>query len=143
MLISLRSTRPFLFHLSLISACVGFSPSCMTSLGAASPDHPAASIQSMVAPLEISKDYRVALFAAEPEVLNPVAISVDEVGRVYLAETDRYRDAVFDVVTQKPEWLPKDLSFRSVQDRTDFLKQTFRHHLTPLTRGSAGSIAGR
>ena len=136
MLISLRSTRPLIFHLSLISACVGFSLSCMSSLEAASPDYSVASIQSMVAPLEISRDYRVTLFAAEPEVLNPVAISVDEVGRVYLAETDRYRDAVFDVVTQKPEWLPKDLSFRSVQDRTDFLKQTFRHHLTPLTRGS-------
>ena len=112
--------------------CVG----AVASLGAAESEHSVASTQSMIAPLEISKDYRVSLFAAEPDTMNPIAISVDEVGRVFLAETDRYRDAVFDVVTQKPEWLPTDLSFRSVQDRTDFLKQTFKHHLEPLTRGS-------
>ncbi len=108
----------------------------VASLGAAESEHSVASTQFMIAPLEISKDYRVSLFAAEPDAMNPIAISVDEVGRVFLAETDRYRDAVFDVVTQKPEWLPSDLSFRSVQDRTDFLKQTFKNHLEPLTRGS-------
>ena len=92
-------------------------------------------IKSMLSPLEIPKDYRISLFASEPHALNPIAISVDEGGRVYLAETDRYRDAVFDVVTQKPEWLSEDLSFRSVQDRTEFLKREFRDNLTPLTRG--------
>ena len=112
------------------------SLSCVSVLGADPPVHSKESTQAMLGSLEISKDYRASLFAAEPDALNPIAISVDEAGRVYLAETDRYRDAVFDVVTQKPEWLPADLSFRSIQDRTDFLKQTFRDYLTPLTRGS-------
>lgn len=86
--------------------------------------------------LEVTDEYQISLYAAEPKVLNPIALSVDESGRVYLAETDRYRDAVFDVVTQKPEWLPEDLSFRTVEDRTAFLKREFKDHLEPLTRGT-------
>jgi len=102
--------------------------------GAGAP-HRDAFVQDMQQ-LELSPGYEISLFAAEPDALNPIAISVDEQGRVYLAETDRYRDAVFDVVTQKPEWLPEDLSFRSVEDRTRFLKRTFKDNLAPLTRGS-------
>ena len=43
--------------------------------------------------------YELQLAAAEPNVLNMIALSVDVDGRIYLAETDRYQDAVFDVVT--------------------------------------------
>jgi quinoprotein glucose dehydrogenase len=121
---------------NLLVAWGTLSLSCVSVSGADRPVHSVESMQTMLGSLEFSKAYRASLFAAEPDALNPIAISVDEAGRVYLAETDRYRDAVFDVVTQKPEWLPTDLSFRSVQDRTNFLKQTFRDHLTPLTRGS-------
>ena len=108
--------------------------SIMHLRGAGAP-HRDAFVQAMQQ-LELSPGYEISLFAAEPDALNPIAISVDEQGRVYLAETDRYRDAVFDVVTQKPGWLPEDLSFRSVEDRTRFLKRTFKDHLEPLTRGS-------
>ena len=64
--------------------------------------------------------YELQLAATEPNVLNMIALSVDVDGRIYLAETDRYQDAVFDVVTLRPDWLPADLSFRQVRDRTDF-----------------------
>ncbi|MGA0409475.1 MAG: DUF7133 domain-containing protein, partial [Limisphaerales bacterium] len=76
--------------------------------------------------LQVPSGYRLELVAAEPEVLNMVALSVDVDGSIFVAETDRYQDAVFDVVTMRPDWLPIDLSLRTVKDRTQFLKQTFR-----------------
>jgi quinoprotein glucose dehydrogenase len=106
----------------------------MPSLAAATAGH--AEFVHAMQQLELADGYEISLYAAEPDVLNPIALSVDESGRVYLAETDRYRDAVFDVVTQKPEWLPADLSFRTVADRTDFLKREFKGNLEPLTRGT-------
>ena len=138
MTVFLGSTKRenILYHsqrFALIAGVLGLW-SLMTLRGAGAP-HGDAFIQFMQQ-LEVSPGYKISLFAAEPDALNPIAISVDEQGRVYLAETDRYRDAVFDVVTQKPEWLPEDLSFRSVDDRTRFLKRTFKEHLEPLTRGS-------
>ncbi len=86
--------------------------------------------------LQVPSGYRLELVAAEPEVLNMVALSVDVDGSIFVAETDRYQDAVFDVVTMRPDWLPIDLSLRTVKDRTQFLKQTFRDDLTFLGRGS-------
>ncbi|MEK9863583.1 MAG: glucose dehydrogenase, partial [Verrucomicrobiota bacterium] len=86
--------------------------------------------------LQVPSGYRLELVAAEPEVLNMVALSVDVDGSIFVAETDRYQDAVFDVVTMRPDWLPMDLSLRTVKDRTQFLKQTFRDDLTFLGRGS-------
>jgi quinoprotein glucose dehydrogenase len=65
---------------------------------------------------------KVDLFASEPDVRNPVALSIDERGRVFVVESDRRRSSVFDIRGHK-DWLEKDLSFRTVQDRIDFLKQ--------------------
>lgn len=61
-------------------------------------------------------------YAAEPDVRNPVAFSINEQGRVFVVESDRRRSSVFDIRGHK-DWLEADFSFRTVQDRADFLKQ--------------------
>ena len=63
-----------------------------------------------------------------------IALSVDVDGRI-IYETDRYADAVFDVVTLRPDWLPADLSFRQ-SGIAQILKQQFRDDLGRLGRGS-------
>ena len=83
----------------------------------------------------VAPGIKVDLFAAEPQLENPVAISVDERGRVFVAETHRYRTAIFDV-TVKTNWLLRDLSLRTVGDRDAFLRETFATNLSVLTRES-------
>lgn len=63
-------------------------------------------------------------FAAEPMLVDPVAFDVDARGRVFVVETHRYLRSVFDI-TQQPAWLRSDLSFRTEQDRRDFLLKEF------------------
>jgi len=83
----------------------------------------------------VAPGIKVDLFASEPQLENPVAISVDERGRVFVAETHRYRNAVFDV-TVKTNWLLPDLSFRTIGDRDAFLRETFATNLAILTQDS-------
>lgn len=78
---------------------------------------------------------KVELFAAEPLVQNPVAFSIDGRGRVFVAETHRWRDAIFDI-TQKPAWLLADLSFTNVPGRADFLRREFGTNGARLTNSS-------
>jgi quinoprotein glucose dehydrogenase len=70
----------------------------------------------------VAPGLKVDLFAAEPDVRNPVALSVDEDGRVFVVESDRRRSSVFDIRGHK-DWLDADLSFRTIRERAEFLRQ--------------------
>jgi quinoprotein glucose dehydrogenase len=70
----------------------------------------------------VAPGLKVDLFAAEPDVRNPVALSIDEFGRVFVVESDRRRSSVFDIRGHK-DWLDADLSFRTIRERADFLRQ--------------------
>ncbi len=62
----------------------------------------------------------VKLFAAEPELANPVAIHVDNRGRVFVCETFRQDRGVTDNRAHDQQWLLADLAAQSVQDRIDY-----------------------
>jgi quinoprotein glucose dehydrogenase len=64
---------------------------------------------------------QVDLFAAEPDVQNPVSIAFDGAGRLYVVESHRRRTSVFDIRNHK-DWLETDFSFRTVEDRANFFK---------------------
>lgn len=66
--------------------------------------------------LQPAPGLRVALFAAEPDVTNPVGIDVDARGRVFLAETRRYNTSAL-YVKQHGHWYFDDLACRTVGDR--------------------------
>jgi len=44
--------------------------------------------------LRPAEGLQVALWAAEPQLQNPVSLSIDERGRVFVAETGRHRSSV-------------------------------------------------
>jgi hypothetical protein len=46
---------------------------------------------------QLAPGLSVKLWAAEPQLANPVAFSVDEQGRVFTSETYRYRTSVLDI----------------------------------------------
>jgi quinoprotein glucose dehydrogenase len=68
--------------------------------------------------------HRVSLFAAEPQLRNPVAFAQDERGRWFVVETNRRRSSVLDIRTVY-DWLDEDLASRSVEDRLAM----YRRHL--------------
>ncbi|MDB6031537.1 MAG: repeat protein, partial [Verrucomicrobiales bacterium] len=103
-----------------------------STVRAASPDVEAVKALKKLQP---AAGLKVELFAAEPLLENPVSISVDEKGRVFIAETHRYKDSIFDI-TQKPAWLLDDLSFRAPAERAAFLRRTFETNFAFMTNSS-------
>src|SRR4051812_16344141 len=70
----------------------------------------------------LPRGWKVDLFAAEPRVANPVCFSIDNLGRVYVVETFRRRNAVLDI-RKLPSWLDDDLANRTVADRVAMVKR--------------------
>jgi quinoprotein glucose dehydrogenase len=69
---------------------------------------------------------RVELFAADPLFANPVAISVDAEGGVFVTETRRRKVNALDI-RNNPDWLDIDLSLTTVSEKEAF----YRRELTP------------
>jgi putative heme-binding domain-containing protein len=67
---------------------------------------------------------KVELWAAEPMLANPVAFSVDELGRVWTSETYRYRSSVLDI-RHYMFMLEDDLASRSLDDRLKQIRKWF------------------
>src|SRR5215471_11712042 len=63
----------------------------------------------------------VSLFAAEPLLANPVAFTIDEKGRVFVAETYRIKKGVLDMRDHR-SWLDDDLACRTVEQRVAQMK---------------------
>ena len=84
---------------------------------------------------QLAPGLKIDLFAAEPQVMNPVSFSIDERGRIFVVETHRYGISIFDI-TQNQPWLLDDLSFRAVADREAFLSRTFATNLSLMTKDS-------
>lgn len=64
--------------------------------------------------------WEIKLFAAEPDVANPVAITIDNRGRLFVCESFRQDRGVTDNRSHDNEWLLADLAAESVQDRIDY-----------------------
>lgn len=74
--------------------------------------------------IEVPEDLDVKLWAAEPMLANPVAIDVDEKGRVFVSETHRYRSSVLDIRHYMP-MLELDLASRTIEDRQALINSVF------------------
>ena len=90
---------------------------------------------------QLPAGFKIELFAAEPMLANPVAFSIDERGRVFVAETYRHSavgpafrfyEGVFDIRSHM-DWLEDDLASRSVADRVQLLRQKLGANFASLT----------
>ena len=73
---------------------------------------------------KVPPGFKVDLFAAEPMLANPVAFSIDEKNRFYVAETHRYRSSVLDIRNYM-FMLEDDLASRTVEDRAAMSRRNF------------------
>ncbi|HEY0549309.1 MAG TPA: PQQ-dependent sugar dehydrogenase [Verrucomicrobiae bacterium] len=71
----------------------------------------------------VAPGLKIDLFASEPMIQNVVSFAFDEQGRCYVVESFRRRTSVFDI-RGLGEWLDADFSFRTVDDRASFFKNT-------------------
>jgi quinoprotein glucose dehydrogenase len=69
----------------------------------------------------VTPGLKIDVFAAEPDIQDVVSFAFDDKGRAYVVETGRRRTSVYDIRKHRT-WTDNDLSFRTVQDRIDFLK---------------------
>lgn len=65
------------------------------------------------------------LFAAEPDVANPVAIDVDRFGRLWVAETFRQEEHGVPDNRSHPRWLHDDLKAQTVEDRARYYRKHY------------------
>ncbi|HMO15836.1 MAG TPA: PQQ-dependent sugar dehydrogenase [Pirellulaceae bacterium] len=75
-----------------------------------------------IAAIKLPTGVTATLFAAEPDVVNPVAIDVDHLGNVFVCESFRQARGIEDN-RDHPEWLIDDLSATTVADRLAYMHQ--------------------
>ncbi|MGH7958335.1 MAG: DUF7133 domain-containing protein [Opitutaceae bacterium] len=74
--------------------------------------------------MKLPEGLDIKLWAAEPMLANPVAFNFDEKGRIFVAETYRYRSSVLDI--RDYMWvLEDDLASRTIGDRTKLIRNKF------------------
>jgi quinoprotein glucose dehydrogenase len=74
--------------------------------------------------MQVPAGLEITLWAAEPMLANPVAFNFDERGRIFVAETYRYRTSVLDI--RDYMWvLEDDLASRTIEDRTALIQRRF------------------
>ena len=77
----------------------------------------------------LAEGMEASLFAAEPLLANPVALSIDPRGRVYVCETYRVSRGVEDN-RNHVDWIDDDLAARTVEDRLAFFKKHLEDDLS-------------
>src|SRR5687768_8733865 len=83
----------------------------------------------------IPKGFKAELFAAEPLLANPVAFTIDEKGRFFVAETFRLHAGVTDI-RQHMSWLDEELASTSVEARVQMMKRREGKRIVEYTKES-------
>jgi quinoprotein glucose dehydrogenase len=88
--------------------------------------------QLAIKQFKVPQGFKVDLFAAEPQVKNPVAFCFDEAGRIYMAETFRLTHLVYDI-REHLNMYDDDLACRTVEDRAAMVKKFLGNREKDLT----------
>ena len=73
---------------------------------------------------EVADGLELTLWAADTLVNDPIAISVDDEGKIYYTLGSRLESSEFDIRAHR-NWMTASISFQSVEDRRAFLRKTF------------------
>lgn len=82
----------------------------------------AKSIESLVKP-ELADSLILRLWGVDSLVISPVAIDIDDLGKLYYTTTNRQKNAEFDIRSHK-DWEIASIQLQTVEDRRAFLHKT-------------------
>jgi quinoprotein glucose dehydrogenase len=75
-------------------------------------------------PAKVGEGLQLTLWASDSLAPDPVSMSIDDQGRVYLTRTNRQKSSEFDIRGHR-DWMIESISLQSVDDRRAFLHKTF------------------
>lgn len=75
-------------------------------------------------PVQLAEGLTISLWASDSLAPDPIAMSIDDEGRVFLTSTDRQKNSEFDIRGHR-DWMIPSISFQSVEDRRAFLRKIF------------------
>ncbi len=74
--------------------------------------------------ITLADGLQLSLWASDSLAPDPVAMSIDDAGRVYLTRTVRQKNSEFDIRGYR-QWMTPSIALQSVEDRRAFLHNTF------------------
>lgn len=74
--------------------------------------------------LELYDGLKMTLWASDSLAPDPIAMSIDDEGNVYLTRTNRQKNSEFDIRGHR-DWMTPSIALQSVEDRRAFLHATF------------------
>ena len=80
-------------------------------------------------PAKVIDGLEMTLWASDSLAPDPVSMSIDDWGRVYLTRTNRQKSSEFDIRGHR-DWMTESISLQSVDDRRNFLHKTFAPELS-------------
>src|SRR5437762_3011790 len=90
--------------------------------------------QKAIAHFKLPKDFKASVWAAEPQFLNPVAMSIDRHGRIWIVESHRFRHGGVLDIRYFYSWVDEDLACRTVEDRAAMVKRHWPDSWQELTK---------
>lgn len=73
---------------------------------------------------KIAEGLELSLWASDSLAPDPIAMSIDDKGRVYLTRANRPKHSEFDIRGHQ-DWMTASIALQSVEDRRQFLQTTF------------------
>ncbi|MBL7813598.1 MAG: HEAT repeat domain-containing protein [Saprospiraceae bacterium] len=75
-------------------------------------------------PAKVIEGLEMTLWASDSLAPDPVAMDIDDWGRVYLTRTNRQKNSEFDIRGHR-DWMTESISLKTVEERQAFLRKTF------------------
>ena len=73
---------------------------------------------------KIADGLELSLWASDSLILDPIALQIDDAGKVYLTRANRPKHSEFDIRGHQ-DWMTASIALQSVEERRDFLRTTF------------------
>jgi putative membrane-bound dehydrogenase-like protein len=74
--------------------------------------------------IKLADGLQMTLWASDSLAPDPVAMAIDDQGRVYLNRTNRQKNSEFDIRGHR-DWMTESIGLQTVEDRRAFLRKTF------------------
>jgi putative membrane-bound dehydrogenase-like protein len=79
--------------------------------------------------IELAEGLKMTLWATDSLAPDPIALTLDDFGKVYLTSTNRAYNSEFDIRGHR-DWMIESISLQSVEERRVFLRKTFATELS-------------